>query len=202
MKMHDYALALAVFALGAQPASALSFNLSGQFAHDNDVALAWFTLGAAGSVTLNTTSFAAGGFVPFLSLFDGAGNFVTSSPAPSACGGGNPAPADPVSSACWDAYISNLSLGAGTYTLALTEFDNTPAGSTLADGFAYSGGPADFTGGPFLDALAGQRTGNWALGLQGVTSAGTVPEPAPLALALAGCLAYGAASRRRREHQG
>jgi hypothetical protein len=161
-------------------------------------------------ITLETWSFAggvnaagqtipAGGFAPVLSLFDSSGNllsFDNGGVVPGACG---PRGIDPVTGFCLDAYINGL-FSAGDYTAVLTEWDNTPNGPTLGDGFVEQGN-GNFTGGPFLlnAGTSFQRTGNWALDIPGDPPT-AAPEPAsvllttvPLAL-----LGLGAACRRGR----
>jgi hypothetical protein len=120
-----------------------------------------------------------------ISLFDSSGNllvFDDGGVAPSGCGLRN---VDPATGFCLDAYI-NLVLQAGTYTAVLTEFDNTPNGPTLEDGFVEQGG-GNFTGGPFLlNAGSGfQRTGNWDLDIS------STPEPQPTELLVAGLFVLG-----------
>lgn len=164
-------------------------STTGAFVQDDDQQTFAFTLAGPATVTMRTWSFAggtnangqsisAGGFAPVLSLFDGSGlllGFDTGGVAPSGCGSRN---IDPATGFCLDAYL-NESLATGSYTLVLTELDNTPNGPTLADGFLEQGN-GNFTGGPFLlNAGPGfQRTGDWAVD---ITSASLTPVPEPSA---------------------
>jgi uncharacterized protein (TIGR03437 family) len=101
---------------------------------------------------------------------------------------------DPVTSSCWDAYISST-LPAGTYRVVLTQSSNLPAGPALSDSFLYNpnnlfnssdlvngialppfGGLSNFTQPPgnatggFWDFFPNQRTGFFALDIAGAPS--------------------------------
>lgn len=144
----------------------------------------------------------AGGTDPFLGIFSGTGTSATILTD----GGGNPygtsldlsnygnpnflgcppasAPKIGGSQVCGDITMTLASLAAGTYTVILSDgqyqpqavFDN----GTLGEGFA------DFTGGGFCNvAINGvdcpNTSGVYALDITGLP-AGSVPEPAPVAL--------------------
>lgn len=206
-------LTLAFFMFGPPAAMAGSFSFTGNFSMDDEVRLFNFAVSAATPATLQTLSFAggtnaagntiaAGGFTPILSLFDGTGNFLTRSADPSACGGGNPSAPDPVTGACWDAFISTA-LPTGNYILALTEWDNVANQPTLADGFFYDG-QGNFTGptflgtaGSFIAPDGAQRDSHWAVDILFVDAAGTVTEPGSLGVAIAGFAAAVPFVRRR-----
>jgi hypothetical protein len=183
-----------MFAIFSSHAFANTASFNGSFSQDDQHFLASFTLFAPGTVTLETWSYAggddpasgrtaAGGFAPVLSVFDASGNIVGNfddggSP-PSDCG---PRGIDPVSGFCLDAYLQD-SLSAGMYFVVLTEYDNTPAGATLADGFAEDGN-GDFTGpnvvgvpGSFIDPGGYQRTPNYDFSITGADEASAIPEP-------------------------
>jgi hypothetical protein len=183
--------------ISALPALASSFSFSGAFSQDDQQFAASFMLLTSQTVTLQTWSYAggtdpvqgliaAGGFAPVLSLFDSTGTllgFDDGGVAPSTCGARN---IDPVSGYCLDAFMQN-SLPAGSYSVVLTEYDNTPNGATLADGFSQDGN-GNFTGtehgipgGSFLDPGLNQRTANFDFSITGADSASAsgVPEPAP-----------------------
>jgi hypothetical protein len=223
LRYRNLLFSLAFCTLGTQSADAANFSFTGNFTHDNDVQLLQFSIASATSVTLNTLSFAGGtnaagtpiaggGFTPYLALFDGTGNMLNQTTGKQPCGGGNPAAPDAATGACWDEYflydLAHLGvLPAGSYTLALTEWDNVALGTTLADGFIYDSGPADFTGGPFLENSIGfgvQRDGHWAVDILAVDSASAVavPEPDTLPLALAGLAGFVPFVRRRSALQG
>jgi len=89
-------------------------------------------------------------------------------------------------------------LGVGSYILALTEFDNTPIGPTLADGFVQQG-TGNFTGGPFfLNAGVGfQRNGNWAVDITN-TAPAAIPEPSTVAQIALGLSTFALAVARRK----
>jgi len=162
---------LATFILSASAHAGIT--LHGTFAADDDMFTAGFALAVPANITIDTTSFATGGFAPVVSLFDSLGNllvFDDGGVAPLACG---PRAVDPATGFCLDAYINGL-LAAGSYTVVLTEWDSVPFGPTLSDGFLEQGA-GNFTGGPFLlNAGPGyQRTGNWTLEIPGVAA----PEP-------------------------
>jgi hypothetical protein len=191
--------------LGAPPA----FSFTGTFAHDDQISLydiqllqaatvTFRTLGYAGGINANTLPISAGGFDPFLSLFDASGaQFQLVANDDCGC---FDVPADP-NGACLDSLMVSPLLPAGDYKLALTESPNTALGPTLSDGFAFSGA-GDYTcamflgtSGPFCDSTLSQRDGHFALDVYGADSvtpegsAATVPEPANFLLVLSACAA-------------
>jgi hypothetical protein len=145
--------------------------------------------GAAGSTVIP-----AGGFAPTAFLFDNMGDVVTLT-NPSPCG---PVAVDPVTGNCDDLYFQDL-LTPGAYTLALAVDDNTPVGTSAADGFVQDGNPGftcqeTGTSGSFCDVtdiLGPSRTGNYAIAITGadsVTPSG-VPEPGSMLLLIGGAVA-------------
>jgi hypothetical protein len=161
--------------LALSTAAHAAITLNGTFAQDDDMFTTSFTLAAPSAIVVRTLSFANGGFAPVVSLFDSTGNLVTFDDGGVAPGGCGARDTDAATGFCLDAYISGI-FAADTYTVILTEWDNTPNGPTLADGFTEQGN-GNFTGGPFLlNAGPGfQRTGNWTLKIPG--TAATTPEP-------------------------
>lgn len=189
----------------ASPARASSTSLIGTFVFDNDVVLYNFTVLEQSNVTLQTFSYGggvnaagdvipAGGFDAVLSLFDSSGALITYDDD----GVGN---VDPVTGVAYDAFIG-ITLGVGTYTVALTQFSNFATGNNLSGGFAFDGiSNINFTlafapqggSGFFWDVTETQRTGNWAMDVT-VTP---VPEPSSVVMAVA-ALAIGLGGYRLR----
>ncbi len=168
----------ALLGVGAAPPAhaQLPLRQSGTFAADDSNAQYNFTLGSAQEVYAYTTGYAggtnldgtttvAGGFDPILSLFDGNGSLLMYNDD-------NPlAPSDPATGAAYDSGLLDT-LGAGSYTLAITQYDNFSNGS-LSSGFQQDGNPtftSQYVGGgtataPFVDVNGSQRTGNYTLNL-------------------------------------
>jgi hypothetical protein len=169
--------------LAASLASAGPLMFSGNFATDDQVQLFDLTVAASSTITAQTTSYVTGGFDPYLSLFDGLGNLIATNDD-GTCG---QVGADPSTGNCFDSFLQQ-SLGAGSYTLALTEYYNVANGPTLGDGFSEEG-QGDFTCPQgFCDSSPSQRTSAWALSISGVSSVveegqTTVPEPSTMAVA-------------------
>ena len=175
------AMAVVLAAAGAS-AQATNVSFTGTLAGDNDVKLFSFTLAADADVTLRTWSYAggtnaaggaigAGGFDPLVSLFFGSGDTAILFDAND---DGTGVATDPASGNAYDSLLERMLL-AGTYTVALSQFDNFANGGTLGDGFiGYSGAPG-FDG----------RSNAWALDILSVDAAAVVAEPPTLALALA-----------------
>jgi hypothetical protein len=196
------------------------FSFTGTFTTDDQLEIFQFTaptsafqaetLSYGGGTNGDGQVIPAGGFEPYLSLFDSSGTLVaTDYDGP----GGN---TDPNTGYALDSLlaISTLTPGA-TYTLILTENNNEPVGS-LPPGSSYSdifteAGQGDFTatefpcgGTAFCDSYYDQRNGNWALDISGVasavdTSAGSTPEPGSILLLSTG-LASLALRRRSGKH--
>lgn len=151
--------------------------LTGSFTADNEVLQFDFSATGTQNYTFATTSYAKGGFVPYLTLFSSAGNVLGYDGADGACG----------TAGCDDAFLQTT-LGAGSYILALTEFPNVFTG-TLAQGTLFASDPdatgtACGAGGQFLktdDGSCSQRTSNYAVTLN---STSPVPEPSSLLLLL------------------
>jgi hypothetical protein len=170
---------------------AASFSFAGNFTEDDDLQFFAFTINDPSTVTITTLSYAGGtnaagniiprgGFDPIVSLFDSLGDPVGTNND----GGCAAVGQDPVTNACWDSFLTSV-LNAGSYTVVLSQSDNTPVG-TLAEGFSREG-QGNFTGptyvgapGAFWDANPNQRTSAWALDILNVDTAtiSGIPEPA------------------------
>ena len=180
-----------------EKASATTFNDTGTFTKDNQVAEFNFSVATASTYTLYTDSYGgganlngttslAGGFVPVLSLFHADGTIVAADGGSGMCNGGAKIAA--ATGICDDAYL-NVALTSGSYILALTEFPNV-AINNLSDGFLFASDPhatgtaCGKNGGTFLEtdvAPCVQRDGSYSVN---VSNASAVPEPATWALML------------------
>jgi hypothetical protein len=136
------------------------------------------TWGYGGGTNAAGAGIAPGGFAPYVSLFQGGGNGATflASNDSGLCPPGNPVPA------CEDATL-NINLAAGTYTVALSVFENMSFAENLGSGTLGDG----FIGlGNYYDAVSGiVRTSDYAID---ITSVGIVPEPSTVALVIAAAL--------------
>jgi hypothetical protein len=180
--MFKYAIYVLATVCVASVASASTIGFTGTFTADDDNVVFHYTVLNAGSVDISTTSFATGGFIPILSLFDSTGNFLflDSGYASSA-----------------DAHLSWVSDANTDYIVALTQYDNFPVlapNNNLSDGFTEDGQP-DFTEllsgfpGPFRDPIGTQLTGDWAVNFTSAEPLDVyIPEPSTTFLALTGAL--------------
>ena len=205
------AFALVVF-LFAVPSPAAPFLFEGTFVHDNDVAFITFNLLSAGTVTLQTFGFGggtsatgpvilAGGFESALQVYDAlTGNAAAGTILP----GPNPtcAPRTPDPNRlnfCQDAY-GQLSLGAGSYLLALTQDPNLANGN-LSDGFFYVDTIPDpnFNNG-FVGKFDLPGNGHWAIEIIGADAASSaaVPEPSSFLLMAATLAGLGLGAKKLR----
>jgi len=190
-------LLLAVSAPSSLWATPVSYT--GTFTADDEVQLFQFQVETTGLVTLRTygyaggvdasgTTIAAGGFDPVLTLYDSTGMFLeTNDDGPCGVVG-----QDETTGNCFDAYM-NLTLAAGSYTVALTEADNLPLGD-LPDSFSQVGNGdfscPEFLGeqGAFCDASPSQRDGSYEVDIDTpVPSTSPAPEPPAWVLLLTGC---------------
>lgn len=183
--------ALGVLSFAAARADTSSF--SGNFAADNSVYQLQIVNPTSQTFTINTTSFATGGFEPVLTLFDATG-----------------APVDNFGSGLGDASLMDT-LSSGTYQLFLTEFPNVANGNQ-GDGFLFAGSPnatgdiCGVSGGTFLDTGTSSCTqlgSNFALDVSSavaatVTPTAATPEPSTLLLMLAPAAGMVWTGRRRR----
>jgi hypothetical protein len=205
---------LAAVGLSAGSASAGNFSFTGTFSHDDQFevfsvgigspsTVLFTTFGYAGGTNADSELIPAGGFDPYLSVFNSTGALI----AVNEDGAAGTVNIDPVTGFGRDSYLT-MSLLPGTYTLILTESNNQPVGPMLVDGFTKTG-QGDFTGpefigtpGAFWDRTPAQRNDNWAVDVLGVASVtvSSLPEP-PTALLLGlGTALFFAASYCRTKH--
>ena len=179
-------IALAVLGFAAvTQARAATTPFSGTFLNDASVFSDAFTTTSAQTYTFTTTSFASGGIVPVLTLFNATtGTVVDFSGA---------------NTGFSDVTLTDT-LNAGTYLLDLTEFPNSAVGPTLAAGFypnspTITGSDCGVPGGMFYNDITCTKTTNVYSGT--ITNAAAVtPEPSTLLLVLPPALAL--LGRRRR----
>lgn len=210
--MRGIGLVLYVAVLGTARGYADTVSYTGTLANPEDSFFTTVSVAAGGSLTLQTfgfggglnaagATFRAGGFDPFVGLFEGTGDgavFVdgTSDILTNYTPGCPPAGTVAVGSIaglCGDVVLSFSSLAAGTYTVLLTDGDYLPAAvfedsGTLGDGFF------DLSGGAFQTCVdennCNTDTANWALDISTSTNSAppAVPEPSSVELAGSGAL--------------
>jgi hypothetical protein len=194
--------ALGIGVLAASLASAANFSFQGTLTRDDEVQLFTFAVGSTSTVTLRTWSYAGGvnaagttiargGFDPILALFNGSGALINTNDD-----GNFNVPADPVTGENFDTYLQS-SLGPGTYTVSVMQYDNFANEPNLSNGFVNTGNPT-FTSifgcsnRRFCDVDGVNRTGAWAFDVLGVDAASVptppsgVPEPATVSMMIAG----------------
>jgi hypothetical protein len=188
------ALCVGVLTIGNANASTISY--SGTFSSDDQVQLYSYTLSQVSPVTFETNSYAAGGFVPVLSLFNSAGVEIGSDGGDATCSAGMKA--DAATMMCDDALLTE-SLAAGSYTLAVSEFFNVPVGPNLSNGFLeqgqgnFTGASCGSTGGFYETDIAPcvQRTDAFSVNIT------STPEPATFWMGSILVAGYFVSRRRR-----
>jgi hypothetical protein len=118
------------------------------------------------------TAIPEGGFEPYLSLFDSAGNFLVSTFAGTVCPSG--AKTNTMSGQCFDVLLDGGSLSAGDYEIAISAFENISFAENLGTGKLADG----FTG---LGNLATGEDMHYAFDVI-LESSALVPEPKSLYL--------------------
>jgi hypothetical protein len=187
---------------GSLPAA--DFSFAGMFTADNNVQPFEFTVGSTSTITLRSWSYAGGtnaagdliargGFDPILALFSGTGSaavFVNQNDD----GGCGLVAADSGTGECWDTFFS-ATVGPGTYTATVMQYDNFANGPTLGAGFLHDGN-GNFTAsfgcsqGFFCDVSDvdpfNNRDSHWAFDILNVESAVVVGSPEPATMLLLG----------------
>jgi hypothetical protein len=175
---------------GALTAQASILTTSGAFGQDDDVVLFTYQVQNTGPVTVKTTSYAAGGFMPVLTVFSDSTHAwlyedITSDD---------------------DALVTWNSVGGEWYIVALTQYGNYAVGLTLEDGFKevgngnYTAYPpySNTPGGSFVDPYGVQRTSAWSIEFSSADPTLVVaPEPSTFLLFAGGAAALIWRRRRR-----
>ena len=202
----------AMLLLPAVHVQSANFSFRGTFNRDDNIQQFGFILSSPGAVTIRSfgyeggtnsagTVIPSGGFDTTVALF----NFSTGALLGfNDDGSVPPLTLDPVTGFAGDSLLT-LSLAAGTYRVALTEFDNVPNGNFSAGFFEQGQGnfTPGLTGCPATAFCAvslsapgySLRTGNWALDILGVTA--LTPEPASFVLFAFGLAGLGLVRQRR-----
>lgn len=157
--------------LASAPARAASFSFAGNLNGVNDTPSFFLVADGSSTVNIQSSSYAAGGFDPILTLFDGNDNFFLERE-------------DIAQPNLLDFQLIQV-LPAGNYRAVISAFANFANGTNFNSGF---GGGGDFFG----------RTPAYALTIQGVTQANAVaiPEPASLIGTLVGGFAIARLKRK------
>jgi PEP-CTERM motif len=137
------------------------------------------TYSYGGGTSLTGAVVPAGGLEPYLSLFDGSGNFLTSTFWGSITGTNCPPGAGLVGGVCDDVELDGGTLTPGTYYIALSAWENMSFAENLGTGTLADG----FTG---LGNLGDGENLNYAFDVILPDNVTATPEPASMALLAAG----------------
>ena len=196
---------VAIGALGLASGAADASVISGSFTSDDQLEFLQLQVDSAGMVGITSFGYGggmtasgpvtSGGFDTMLFVFNAAGALVAQSDDSLI------AAIDSSTGLALDAGLS-MNVLAGLYTVVLTEADNYPISSHLADGFERTdqgnftptlSGTCSATS--FCDFKGNARTASWTLEV--VVAAMTVPEPGSIALVGIAGLACGVLRRRK-----
>jgi hypothetical protein len=139
---------------------------------DADSSMQAITFSYGGGVNGAGATIADGGFEPYLSLFDGAGNFLASTFFGTTCPSG--ANTNPSSGSCFDVLLDGGVLSTGDYQIAISAFENLSSAENLGSGTLANG----FTG---LGNLALGEDLHYAFDVT-LTPTNPVPVPEPSTL--------------------
>ena len=188
-------------------ALASAISVSGTFTNDDQVQLLSFQTGGTGVVRIETFGYAggidangvavpAGGFDPVFSLFRADGTLL-------GFGDDGATRVDPTTGAALDALL-DISLTAGDYFVAISQFDNFAIGPNFSAGFLETGNttftaPYGCLAGRFCDVSGINRDGHFDIGVSGATVLEPTTVPEPTTVALVGLVLPGIWIGRRRK---
>ena len=173
-KLTLFGIVLTIFPVISRAAN---ITLQGNFTADDNIQLFSISIAAPAAVDIRSYGYAGGtastgtvvprgGFDTILTLFSASGVFIDDNDD------GAGVAVDPATGLAADARIT-ANLAAGSYILALTQYDNFSIGN-LADGFGETGHP-NFTADPGF-ASGGACPGNMFRDISG--DGGPLPQPA------------------------
>ena len=212
LRPHSIHVALAAAGAGlllaATSARATDYDFAGTFPQDNTTHSEFITVTDISNGTLFSSSFATGGFDPYISLWSSTGHLIDQNDD-SITGGFASSNGVNYFVSDLDFYLFIPNLAPGTYQAIISQAGNVPVGNLLSGGFTQAGAPhftvdpnSPFPQGPNFNLPFGQgnTTGDWAF------HANVEPVPLPLALwsglALLGLMGSISLLRRRRHSTG
>ena len=190
----------------APAARATDYDFAGTFTQDNNTHSEFLTFSEVSNVTLFSSSFATGGFDPYVSLWSSSGHLIDQNDD---SGTGGFAASNGVNYfvSDLDFYLFIPNLAPGTYQVILSQSGNVPVNTLLASGFTQAGHPhytvdplSTFPQAPNFNLPFGQgfTTGDWSMH----ANVEAVPLPAAVetGMALLGILGSAKLLRRQRQH--